>query len=96
MTQPTATSTQTRAITAAWLILTAITVAFWWLAPGHGSGGVSASVPVTVAVAALGFVKGRMIIRYFMAVRTAPRWLRWATDGWLVALWTAVLAIYLW
>ncbi len=31
-----------------------------------------ASVPITVAVLVLGFVKGRMIIQYFMEVRTAP------------------------
>jgi hypothetical protein len=30
-----------------------------------------------------------------MEVRTGPRWLRWATDAWLVVLWAAVLAIYL-
>jgi hypothetical protein len=37
-----------------------------------------------------------LIIRHFMEVRTAPRWLRLSTDGWLVALWGAVLVIYLW
>jgi hypothetical protein len=30
-----------------------------------------------------------------MEVRTAPAWLRMATDAWLVVLWGAVLAIYL-
>ncbi len=43
----------------------------------------------------LGFIKGRMIIRYFMEVRTAPRWLKLFTDSWLTILWTGVLAIYL-
>ena len=54
-----------------------------------------ASVPITVAVVLLGFIKGRMIIRYFMEVRTAPRWLKVATDAWLIVLWVAILAIYL-
>jgi hypothetical protein len=31
-----------------------------------------------------------------MEVRTAPVWLRLATDAWLVVLWGAVLTIYLW
>ena len=31
----------------------------------------------------LGFIKGRMIIRYFMEVRTAQRWLMLFTAGWL-------------
>ena len=54
-----------------------------------------ASVPITVAVVLLGFIKGRMIIRYFMEVRTAPRWLKLFTDVWLVILWAGVLGIYL-
>ncbi|PRC49899.1 prokaryotic cytochrome C oxidase subunit IV family protein, partial [Mycobacterium sp. ITM-2017-0098] len=74
----------------------AITVISWWLAPGHSGGHAGPSIPLTVAAILLGFVKCRVIIRYFMEVRTAPRWLRLSTDGWLVALWTAVLVIYLW
>jgi hypothetical protein len=31
-----------------------------------------------------------------MEVRSAPRWLRNSTDLWLIVLWTAILAIYLW
>ena len=46
-------------------------------------------------VVLLGFVKGRLVIQYFMAVNTAPRWLKLATDAWLFTLWAAVLAIYL-
>ena len=30
-----------------------------------------------------------------MEVRTAPRWLKVATDAWLSVLWLAILAIYL-
>jgi len=42
----------------------------------------------------MAFIKGRMIIRYFMEVRTAPRWLKLTTDAWLIGLWAGVLAIY--
>ena len=84
-----------RTTTYAWLILSAITVISWWLAPGHAGGHAVASVPITVAVVLLGFVKGRMIIRYFMEVRTAPRWLKVTTDAWLTVLWATILAIYL-
>ncbi|WP_099023175.1 cytochrome C oxidase subunit IV family protein [Mycolicibacterium palauense] len=83
-----------RATTVAWVVLSAITILSWWLAPGH-AGAAGPSVPITVAVVLLALVKGRMVIRYFMEVRTAPRWLKLATDGWLVVLWGAVLAIYL-
>jgi caa(3)-type oxidase subunit IV len=85
-----------RAITYAWLVLTGITIVSWWLAPGHSGGVAVPNVAITVAVVALGFVKGRLIVGYFMEVRTAPRWLRLATDAWLAVLWLGILAIYLW
>lgn len=84
-----------RTTTYVWLFLSAITVITWWLAPGHSGGHATASVPITIAVVLLGLIKGRMIIRYFMEVRTAPRWLKIATDTWLIALWAAILTIYL-
>jgi hypothetical protein len=82
--------------TLTWLALCAITVGTWWLAPGHQGGAAeAASVPITVAVILLGLIKGRFIIRTFMEVRTAPRWLRLSTDAWLIVLWGSILAIYL-
>ena len=65
-------------------------------AAGHTRGAAAvASAPITVALILLGFIKGRMIIRYFMEVRTAPRWLKLFTDAWLTAVWAGILAIYL-
>jgi hypothetical protein len=84
-----------RAITVTWIALCAITVGSWWLAPGHSSGTVLPSVAVTTVVVVLGIIKSRMVIRYFMAVADAPRWLKVSTDAWLVVLWATVLAIYL-
>ncbi|OBG85984.1 prokaryotic cytochrome C oxidase subunit IV family protein [Mycobacterium sp. NS-7484] len=84
-----------RAVTQTWLVLVAITVGSWWLAPAQYSATLAASVPITVLVLALTLVKARLIIRQFMEVRTAPRWLKLATDGWLVVLFGAVLTIYL-
>ncbi|MGI5219571.1 cytochrome C oxidase subunit IV family protein [Nocardia sp. CA-290969] len=85
-----------RATTTVWLLLSAITLLSWALAPGHGTAPVSASTPITVLVIVLSAVKGRLIVRYFMEARTAPRWLGLATDAWLIVLWGAVLGIYLW
>lgn len=82
-------------LTGTWLVLVAITVLSWWLAPGHTGGHVEPSIPITVTVIALAVIKSRLIIRNFMEVRTAPLWLRRATDSWLAVLWTAVLVIYL-
>ncbi len=53
-------------------------------------------MPITAVVLTLALVKSRLIIRYFMEVRTAPpRWLRSATDAWLVVLFGAAFVIYL-
>jgi caa(3)-type oxidase subunit IV len=82
-------------LTYVWVILCALTVAAWWLGPAHARGTHVASLPVTIAVLAMGLVKARLIIQYFMEVRTAPRWLRLFTDIWLIALWGAILVIYL-
>ena len=90
------TTSKARAITYVWIILSAITLVSWFLGPARVAGTAVASVPITVAVLAMAFIKARLIIGYFMEVRTAPAWLRLATDAWLVVLWGAVLAIYLW
>lgn len=83
-------------LTYVWLVLSAITVAAWWLGPAHTHRAVVASVGITVAVLVMAVIKARLIIQHFMEVRTAPRWLRLFTDIWLIALWGAVLGIYLW
>ena len=84
-----------RTMTWTWLVLMAITVGTWWLAPAHSHGVASASVAVTCVVLGLAAVKARLIIRQFMEVRTAPAWLKVATDAWLGVLIAAVLVIYL-
>ena len=85
-----------RVMTWAWVALTAITIGSWWLAPAHFKTTVDPSVPVTVLVLAFTLIKSRLVIRYFMEVRTAPRWLKVSTDAWLGALFAVVLIIYLW
>jgi hypothetical protein len=84
-----------RGVTIAWIVLCALTAGSWWLSPARSATPPVASLPITAAVIVLGFVKCRLVIRYFMEVKTAPRWLRLATDGWLAVLWVAVLVIYL-
>ncbi|BBZ12100.1 cytochrome C oxidase subunit IV family protein [Mycobacterium branderi] len=86
--------TATVRLTSVWLILSAITIAAWWLAPGPSHA--TASVAITIAVLAMALVKVRLVIQQFMEVRTAPGWLKLFTDAWLVVLWGTVLVIYLW
>ncbi len=84
-----------RTVTQTWLVLVVITVGSWWLAPAQYSDALRASVPITALVLALTLVKSRLIIRQFMEVRAAPKWLKLATDGWLAVLFGAIFAIYL-
>jgi hypothetical protein len=44
----------------------------------------------------MALIRPRLIIREFMEGRTAPAWLRAGTDIWLVVMFGAVLAMYLW
>lgn len=86
----------TTRIDAVWAALSTVTVLSWWLGHHtHGDAPAAPSAAVTFAVLALAFVKVRMILQHFMEVATAPSWLRRTTDSWLVALWAAVLAVYL-
>lgn len=95
-TQPrTPTIPHSRIITYVWLALTALTVLGWWLAPGHSPAPTAANTGITVAVLVVALIKSRLIIRYFMEVRTAPRWLRRSTDAWLLVLFGSILVIYL-
>lgn len=84
-----------RSLTWVWLALVAITLGSWTLAPAHLTHTAQASTPVTALVLVLTFVKSRMIFSHFMEVRTAPRWVKRATDGWLAALLVTTFVIYL-
>lgn len=84
-----------RPITYVWLTLTALTILGWWLAPGSHAAPATASLAITVAVLVVGLIKSRLVIRYFMEVRTAPTWLKRSTDAWLLALFGSILVIYL-
>jgi hypothetical protein len=79
----------------AWAALTAATVLAWLLTPGESQSATTLGKELVAAIVVLGLVKCRLIIRYFMEVRHAPRWLQVATDGWLAVLWLTLLVIYL-
>ncbi|MGI8335732.1 cytochrome C oxidase subunit IV family protein [Actinomadura scrupuli] len=86
---------ETRPILLAWVALSAATVLAWLLTPGESESSTTLGKELVAAIVLLGLIKCRLIIRYFMEVRHAPRWLRTATDGWLVVLWLTLLGIYL-
>ncbi|MGV9680669.1 cytochrome C oxidase subunit IV family protein [Nocardia sp. NPDC003482] len=95
-TAPTRFARDKRVVVAVWAALAVITVLAWQLTPGHTRATASLSKELIAAIVVLGAIKSRLIIRYFMEIRHAPRWLRVATDAWVVVLWAALLATYLW
>lgn len=89
------TETTARTLGWAWVVLVVITVASWRLAPAHFTDTVVASTGVTALVLVLTYIKARVILRYFMEVRSSPRWLRIGTEVWLIVLLGAIFGIYL-
>lgn len=63
---------ENRILTWAWIALCVITIGSWWLAPAHFTERVDPSIPITALVLALTYIKARLVVRYFMEVRTAP------------------------
>ena len=90
------TSTAARTITYAWIILSAIIIRSWRLAPGHARDAAAiASAPITVAMI---LWDSSTDARSFDASwKCAPLrgGSRYVIAGWLTVLWTGTLAIYL-
>ncbi|GAA3194338.1 cytochrome C oxidase subunit IV family protein [Actinocorallia longicatena] len=84
-----------RAIGVSWAVLAAATVLAWLLTPGESEATTTVGKELVAVIVVLAAIKGRLIIRYFMEVRHAPRWLRHTTDAWLAILWTTLLTLYL-
>jgi hypothetical protein len=84
-----------RVIWLAWAALVTATMLAWLLTSGDAQANTTAGNALVGAVVVLAAIKGRLIIRYFMEVRHAPRWLQRATDAWLAVLWIALFSIYL-
>jgi hypothetical protein len=78
-----------------WLILVAISLAYLWIDHAASHQGIpTASTTVTVAAVCLALVKVRIIMREFMEVRSAPRFLLRITDFWVVLMGVAMLGVY--
>ncbi|RYG98089.1 MAG: prokaryotic cytochrome C oxidase subunit IV family protein [Alphaproteobacteria bacterium] len=72
-----------------WLGLTLVTLASWWISVGRGQA-IRPDLAVTMAVIVIAVIKARFVLREFMEVRHASRWLRLLSDVWVVGLPVAV------
>ncbi|MDO3398988.1 cytochrome C oxidase subunit IV family protein [Mycolicibacterium neoaurum] len=78
--------------TAVWIILLAATI----FTAALGFEDHSRTTTVGIALLAVAFFKVRLVIVYFMEVHTAPAWLQFATEAWIViafALLTGILLL---
>ena len=81
-------------LTLVWLLLSAVTIASWALSRDSAvSHRIDAAV--TIGVLLMAALKSQLVIRHFMEVRTAPRWLRLTMAAWLAALFALLLGGYL-
>jgi hypothetical protein len=78
-----------------WAGASLLTIVSWVLAATGHAGRLGGDTPEVVAVLAICGLKVRWVIREFMEVRDAPRWLGRATDGWLIVMLGALLVLYL-
>ncbi|HJW27359.1 MAG TPA: cytochrome C oxidase subunit IV family protein [Rhodocyclaceae bacterium] len=73
----------------AWLVLLVATGITWWL----GESGAAGTAAI-LAMLAIAFVKGRLIILDFMELRHAPLMWRLVLEGWLILVSGLILIAY--
>lgn len=79
-------------LTLVWLGLVLATATTWWVGADHGLGRGDAAALLVIAIA---FVKVRFVGLHFMELRTAPRALRLAFEGYLVVTAVTLGVLYL-
>ena len=73
----------------AWLVLMIATAITWYL----GEVGAAGAMAI-VAMLAIAFVKGRLVILDFMELRQAPRMWRLLLEGWMLLVGSLILLAY--
>jgi hypothetical protein len=76
------------------LALVGVTLISWWIGSHHGQRQFASNILITYSVVLIAAIKARVVIREFMEVRHAPVLLRRLTDGWIIFIAVALLAIY--
>jgi hypothetical protein len=79
---------------AAWLLLTTLTVVSWALGTQHGFGG-GQHVPASLVIIVVAVLKIRLVGLYFMELREAPPALRGMFEGYCVVLFGLLTGMYL-
>jgi len=83
-----------RRLVVIWALIIALTIGSWGLGIGHGSGQTAIDVTAVVLLA-LSMIKAHLVAFEFMEVRNAPWSLRLAVDGWALATFATLTAVFL-
>jgi cytochrome c oxidase subunit IV len=75
-------------------LLASATVLSWYLGTGGGGHPMTPNLAVSAAVLFIALVKVRLIMREFMEVGLAPRWVRRSSDVWLGVFFFALFAVH--
>lgn len=78
----------------AWAFLSLITLLSWGLTRASATN-IQADALVSFGVLIMAAIKVQIVVRYFMEVRHAPRWLKLTTDGWLWPMTALMFLFYL-
>lgn len=73
----------------AWLVVLVATGATWWLGEVGATG-----IGAILAMLAIAFVKGRLVILDFMELQDAPLMWRLLLEGWLIVVSGLILLAY--
>lgn len=76
-----------------WAFLTAITIASYAISQGGGAD-FKINAAITTGVLLIAAVKAHLVMRYFMEVHHAPRWLKQVSYGWNIVLLFLLLGAY--
>lgn len=80
-------------ITAIWLLMIGATLLSWQM--GHGAEIIKQRY-VAAAIIVITFVKVRLLIFEFMEIKTAPFWMRFAFDLWMMSTSGVIIFVFLW
>ena len=80
--------------TLVWLIITGATAFSWWLSTTMPVEQSESNSNTTMLILLIAFIKVRLVIMWFMEVRTAPLPLRIIGEAWGLIACTAVLVLY--
>ena len=81
-------------LTVTLLVIVSVTVLSWLLGTSGGGHPITSELTISAAVLFIALFKARLIVRVFMDVAQAPRWVGRSCDLWLVLCFAALFVVH--